>query len=88
MTHESLSMIQQSFERHFGLVNDFKNKKQAKCRVCDSLDSKKKGNALIECLKCGDVYHLQCFDPPLKIMPRGYSWQCEECDEERIDHGL
>lgn len=47
------------------------------CVVCgqDTGDD----DALLECEKCDNPYHLKCLDPPLDAVPEG-EWFCLECE--------
>lgn len=47
------------------------------CMVC-GLDASTEDNALLECEKCENPWHLQCLDPPLKSIPDG-EWHCPKC---------
>ncbi|KAN0062784.1 hypothetical protein ACQY0O_004980 [Thecaphora frezii] len=47
------------------------------CVVCNS-DASSDDNALLECEKCENPWHLQCLDPPLSEVPEG-EWHCPHC---------
>ncbi|KAF9908074.1 PHD finger protein 14 [Lobosporangium transversale] len=38
-------------------------------------------NRMVSCDSCQRQFHPKCLDPPMaRVPPRGYSWNCEECD--------
>ncbi|KAI1314895.1 PHD finger protein 14 [Mortierella claussenii] len=38
-------------------------------------------NRLVSCDTCQRQFHPKCLDPPMaRVPPRGYSWNCEDCD--------
>lgn len=47
------------------------------CLIC-GLDASTEDNALLECEKCENPWHLQCLDPPLTAIPDG-EWHCPNC---------
>ena len=67
------------FEETFGPVEDFKGL-DTQCFECkeETLGDEKPS---IQCDECSSFYHLSCLDPPLKRVPKGCVWVCEECDE-------
>ncbi|XP_018646310.1 zinc finger protein, putative [Schistosoma mansoni] len=44
------------------------------CLVC----SDSTGDIVL-CSNCPNIFHLDCHDPPLHHIPRGYGWQCSIC---------
>jgi hypothetical protein len=47
------------------------------CKICDD------GGELICCDSCGDVYHANCLNPPLLVIPQG-RWYCPKCKSSLI----
>lgn len=47
------------------------------CKICDD------GGELICCDSCGDVYHANCLNPPLVVIPQG-RWYCPKCKSSLI----
>ncbi|XP_055505712.1 PHD finger protein 21Aa isoform X2 [Leucoraja erinacea] len=45
------------------------------CSVC------RRSGQLLMCDTCSRVYHLECLDPPLKVIPKGM-WICPKCQEQ------
>ncbi len=45
------------------------------CTVC------RRSGQLLMCDTCSRVYHLDCLDPPLKIIPKGM-WICPKCQDQ------
>ncbi|KAK3825418.1 MAG: PHD-zinc-finger like domain-containing protein [Benniella sp.] len=38
-------------------------------------------NRMVTCDTCQRQFHPKCLDPPMaRVPPRGYSWNCEDCD--------
>ncbi|KAG0043186.1 PHD finger protein 14 [Gryganskiella cystojenkinii] len=38
-------------------------------------------NRMVTCDTCQRPFHPKCLDPPMaRVPPRGYSWNCEDCD--------
>ncbi|EPQ26652.1 uncharacterized protein PFL1_05632 [Pseudozyma flocculosa PF-1] len=52
------------------------------CVVCNS-DASSDENALLECEKCENPWHLQCLDPRLSEVPEG-EWHCPRCVVEGL----
>ncbi|KAI3885855.1 hypothetical protein MKX03_020994 [Papaver bracteatum] len=49
------------------------------CIKCASVDALEK---LLLCDSCWETYHLQCLDPPLKLIPEG-QWFCATCIKQK-----
>lgn len=57
---------------------------QEECLVCGKEDTGDDANALLECERCEEPWHLQCLDPPLDAIPDG-EWHCPQCLELVLD---
>ncbi|KAF9571970.1 hypothetical protein EC968_010507 [Mortierella alpina] len=45
-------------------------------------------NRLVICNTCHRQFHPKCLDPPMaRVPPRGYSWNCEDCDSSAESQG-
>ncbi|KAF8928083.1 PHD finger protein 14 [Dissophora ornata] len=45
-------------------------------------------NRMVACNTCQRQFHPKCLDPPMaRVPPRGYSWNCEDCDSSEESHG-
>ncbi|KAF9189102.1 PHD finger protein 14 [Haplosporangium sp. Z 11] len=45
-------------------------------------------NRMVACATCQRQFHPKCLDPPMaRVPPRGYSWNCEDCDSSGESHG-
>ncbi|KAF9966786.1 PHD finger protein 14 [Mortierella alpina] len=45
-------------------------------------------NRLVTCSTCHRQFHPKCLDPPMaRVPPRGYSWNCEDCDSSAESQG-
>ncbi|KAF9210942.1 hypothetical protein BGZ59_008728 [Podila verticillata] len=45
-------------------------------------------NRMVSCATCQRQFHPKCLDPPMaRVPPRGYSWNCEDCDSSGESHG-
>ncbi|CAO3572263.1 unnamed protein product [Mortierella alpina] len=45
-------------------------------------------NRLVTCNTCHRQFHPKCLDPPMaRVPPRGYSWNCEDCDSSAESQG-
>ncbi|KAG0351313.1 hypothetical protein BG005_009230 [Podila minutissima] len=45
-------------------------------------------NRMVTCATCQRQFHPKCLDPPMaRVPPRGYSWNCEDCDSSGESHG-
>ncbi|PWN48238.1 RCC1/BLIP-II [Violaceomyces palustris] len=59
------------------------------CVVCQAETKPSRANpgeedALLECEKCENPYHLSCLTPPLEAVPDG-EWHCPQCVAEAAD---
>ncbi|KAG0240416.1 PHD finger protein 14 [Mortierella sp. GBA43] len=44
-------------------------------------------NRMVTCDTCARQFHPKCLDPPMaRVPPRGYSWNCEDCDMSSESH--
>ncbi|KAF9187380.1 PHD finger protein 14, partial [Haplosporangium sp. Z 27] len=45
-------------------------------------------NRMVSCDTCHRQFHPKCLDPPMaRVPPRGYSWNCEDCDSSAESQG-
>ncbi|KAF9111859.1 PHD finger protein 14 [Mortierella sp. AM989] len=45
-------------------------------------------NRMVSCDTCHRQFHPKCLDPPMaRVPPRGYSWNCEDCDSSEDSQG-
>ncbi|KAG0069499.1 hypothetical protein BGZ92_004669, partial [Podila epicladia] len=45
-------------------------------------------NRMVTCATCQRQFHPKCLEPPMaRVPPRGYSWNCEDCDSSGESHG-
>ncbi|KAG0198839.1 hypothetical protein BGX28_007771 [Mortierella sp. GBA30] len=45
-------------------------------------------NRMVTCSTCQRQFHPKCLEPPMaRVPPRGYSWNCEDCDSSGESHG-
>ncbi|KAG0000131.1 PHD finger protein 14 [Modicella reniformis] len=45
-------------------------------------------NRMVTCDTCHRPFHPKCLDPPMaRVPPRGYSWNCEDCDSSEESQG-
>ncbi|KAG0303304.1 PHD finger protein 14 [Dissophora globulifera] len=45
-------------------------------------------NRMVACDTCQRQFHPKCLDPPMaRVPPRGYSWNCEDCDSSGESQG-
>ncbi|KAG0007701.1 PHD finger protein 14, partial [Entomortierella chlamydospora] len=45
-------------------------------------------NRMVSCDTCHRQFHPKCLDPPMaRVPPRGYSWNCEDCDSSGDSQG-
>lgn len=59
---------------------------QETCLVCDKgEDEKDETNALLECERCEEPWHIRCLEPPLDSVPDG-EWHCPQCLALVVDH--
>lgn len=59
---------------------------QETCLICNKgEDEDDTSNALLECERCEEPWHIQCLDPPLDAIPDG-EWHCPQCLGLVLDH--
>lgn len=47
------------------------------CAICGD------GGSLLICDGCEGEYHMECMNPPLKVVPEGH-WECDECVDRKF----
>ncbi|XP_046339571.1 tyrosine-protein kinase BAZ1B-like [Haliotis rufescens] len=83
--------IPQSKRRHSREVKRYNEDANSDDDLSDNVDEREpiehdqecyecaeEGGDLVECGDCPSVYHLDCHNPPLRHLPRGY-WECGNC---------
>lgn len=57
---------------------------QDHCLVCGKGEDTDEANALLECERCEEPWHLRCLNPPLTSVPEG-EWHCPHCLDLVLD---